>query len=461
MARGKSSGAGYAVALVIIGFLFFVAVIFSVIFYVQFDTARQEAQQAQQQLEVFVSDDDMQKPQIAAIEQEASVGGRSVVARLYDENRYLKDRILGNPDAELGDYEQKKDIISTRMQDNRLSLALFNEIETMLATINDYEARQRELRNQLAAEQAKFAQLSQAREESLAAYNKAADTLKSEMQSTAASIAANAQQADQKLGQLEQQISTETERYLTEKSSLQETITQLQDANTLLQIRLDRMANMQRNRTQVANVTKSDGEILSIDNDSRAVFINRGADDQVLLGMTFEVFDPDTLIKLDETSSIRGKATIEVFEVNEATSRARVVRKDRGSLIKQGDTVANLVYDPNKTFKFYIHGDFDIDKDGQSMSAELRRIEALVRDWGGEVVNNMDYDVDFLVLGERPEFPAPLPPDEIDLVKIQERERQVKTFNEYTDLEANAKRLSIPVLNQNRFYSLIGLYDQR
>lgn len=461
MARGRSSGAGYAVALVIIGFLFFVTVIFAVIFYVQFDTARLEAQQAQEQLAVFVTRDDQQKSQIAALQQAASRGGDSVVGRLYNENRYLKNTILGDPDVELGDYESGEDIISKNKKDNRLSLALFNEIQTMLATINDGETRQKELRTQLAAEQAKFAQLAKARQESLAAYEKAAQSLKQDVDQAAAGIAANAQKADEKLNELQQQITTETQQYLADKSELQSAKTELEDRNTQLQIIVDRMTNQNRNRTQISNVTKGDGNILSMDDETQSVYINRGGDDQVLLGMTFEVFNPDTLIKLDETKAIRGKATVEVFEVNETTSRARIVRKDRGAFIKSGDTIANLVYDPNKTFKFYIHGNFDIDKDGTANRSELRRIEALVRDWGGQVVDQLDYDVDFLILGERPEFPAPLGSDVIDLAKIRDREKQVEVFNTYTDLEATAKKLSIPVLNQNRFYSLIGLYEQR
>ena len=464
MARGRSSGAGYAVALVVMGCLFFISLIFAVIFFVQFNAAQTGEREAQETLARYVTSDLQQNVRIASLEDAARRNGNTVVATLLAENRYLKQNIFGDAGLELGDINQPDNVLNQRKQELGLQLALFQEITTLQATVNALNERQQTAQRQLTAEREKAEQLTQAQADIKAAYDQAVNQLQSQMNNTTQGFDASTAQAREALDKLETDFKEQQAQFQSASSDSQERQEQLESELAQLRIQIDRLTAQQRKRMQLANITPADGQIVSVEDATDTVYINRGSGDQILLGMTFEVFDPDQLIKLDDDQDqddFRGKATIEVFQVNDTSARARIVRKTPRTFIKPGDAVANLVYDPNKTFKFYIYGDFDLDGDGETTSSERRRIEALVRDWGGDVVNELNYDVDFLVLGKRPELPAPLSPNTLDIELINAHKRATERYEKYTSLEGNAKRLSIPVLNQNRFYTLIGLYDQR
>src|SRR5690606_6003448 len=95
--------------------------------------------------------------------------------------------------------------------------------------------------------------------------------------------------------------------------------------------------------------------------DAPLVYIDIGASEHVLLGMTFEVYDKSSGIVTDEFGTLRGKATVEVVRVEAGSSLCRIVRRDNGSLIYEGDIIGNAVYDPNMTLRFHVYGEFDIE----------------------------------------------------------------------------------------------------
>jgi hypothetical protein len=193
--------------------------------------------------------------------------------------------------------------------------------------------------------------------------------------------------------------------------------------------------------------------------EENVVFINRGRNDHVLLGLTFEVYSRKTGVVSDDTGELRGKGTVEVISVSENSSVCRVVRVTRGQAIVEGDLIANVVYDPNITFKFHVHGDFDIDNVGQVSEVDRRRIETMIEEWGGKLTRQLTYDVDFLVLGRDPALPE-RPEDQLDPVAMQRYAADQKRFETYQELIGEAKALKIPVLNQNRFLVLIGYYQR-
>ena len=43
-------------------------------------------------------------------------------------------------------------------------------------------------------------------------------------------------------------------------------------------------------------------------------------------------------------------------------------------VLTEGDKIANVVYDPNMVYKFFIYGDFDLDRTGQPAPADKRRL---------------------------------------------------------------------------------------
>ncbi len=213
---------------------------------------------------------------------------------------------------------------------------------------------------------------------------------------------------------------------------------------------------------------QADGEVVSIiEEDSRGrfdgksglVYISRGRKDRIVPGMTFEAFNRLTGVSPDpnDRNRIRGKATLEVMNVQENASVARIVRLESGQTVVEGDVIANVVYDPNMKFKFVVFGDFDIDQIGVATTRDTTRVETMIKDWGGIVGKDLNYDTDFLVLGIRPQMPREVP-GEVDPVILAKNNEQRKKVEAYDKLEKRAVDLAIPILNQNRFLSLVGYY---
>jgi hypothetical protein len=174
--------------------------------------------------------------------------------------------------------------------------------------------------------------------------------------------------------------------------------------------------------------------------------------------MTFEVYDDFSSIRLDDRAGLsRGKASIQVIKVGENTSTGKITRKVSGRPVVRNNVIANAIYDPEYTFKFMVHGKFDVDGDGRPTEAEAEYLRGLVLDWGGEVIvaEELPGDLDFLVLGEMPPPPPPLS-DNADDTQVQIWAEQKRIRSEYESLFKQAREAQIPVLNANRFFILIG-----
>jgi hypothetical protein len=198
-----------------------------------------------------------------------------------------------------------------------------------------------------------------------------------------------------------------------------------------------------------------DGVIVEINERDRQVTINRGDQHKVTLGMTFAVYNDASDITPDAQGNYpRGKANLEVIRVLSDRSIARINGAVAGRPILNGDVVANAVYDPNKTYKFVVYGFFDADGDGVETFAETRSIEASIRGWNGRVVDTLSGDVDFLVLGARPTLP-PEPDITATANEIMQYQEALTRVERYDSL-FNSASAGVPVLNQNRFYTLIG-----
>ncbi len=200
-----------------------------------------------------------------------------------------------------------------------------------------------------------------------------------------------------------------------------------------------------------------DGEVIGLDPIDNNVFINRGRDSRIVLGLTFEVYTNASAIRPDPSTGEypRGKASVEVIKIDQSSAVCRVVRNPRGNPVVKGDVVANVVYDPKKSYKFMIYGNFDTNRDGVATPDESADIRAMVEGWGGMVVDSLAGDLDFLVLGTKPVTP-PQPPATASADIIREYLRLVRVVKEYEELQRQATATSLPVLNQNRLYTLVG-----
>jgi len=199
-----------------------------------------------------------------------------------------------------------------------------------------------------------------------------------------------------------------------------------------------------------------DGSVIDTDLANGLVTINRGRQQKLVLGMSFSVYSDRTGIRPNEDGTYpRGKSAIEVINIGPTSATCRVLFETQGNPIVRGDVIANPVYDPNKVYKMLVYGNFDANGDGRATPGEKADVEATIARWGGTVIDEMAGDVDFVVLGQKPPLP-PKPSLNAPVEVILEWQRLDEIANTYDRLLEQAQATSIPVLNENRLYSLTG-----
>lgn len=257
-----------------------------------------------------------------------------------------------------------------------------------------------------------------------------------------------------------QQVRDEAEN---DKSALRNQISQLDEQilrmeDEIRRLRDERRAAAIRPRDEFALV---DGSISSVQADQQQVTINLGRRDKIVLDMVFEVYENAAAIAPDPRTGeySQGKAMIQVINVGDATSTARVVERRGRAQIFRGDVIANPVYDPNKQYKMLVFGNFDTDGDGRATAFERDAIVARIREWGGVAINGRDAadlagDIDFLVLGQRPT----VPPQPSSQAPIDVQLQWIRLNDEaelYDEFQRRAEAVGIPILNHNRLRTLL------
>lgn len=200
-----------------------------------------------------------------------------------------------------------------------------------------------------------------------------------------------------------------------------------------------------------AILTKADGRIVRAIPGSDVVYVNVGARDNLRAGMGFEVYS-QTL----ETTGLRGKASLEVVTVMQETAECRVTRRTSSQPILEGDLIVNIAFERNRRPKFVVRGDFDLNYDGVVDYNGLEQVTALVNEWGGQVVDDLNESVDFAVIGTMPgggTTEGGAPPSAVVRDQLRQRESERGRFKALVE---QAQKLFIPVITQNQFLYLAG-----
>ena len=267
-----------------------------------------------------------------------------------------------------------------------------------------------------------------------------------------------------------EQIRTSSNTTLTQSQQQNEQLTgQLNQANANIKQLQSQIETLQRRLGDIrvnpneATVQKPDGEIVRLPGNNLAV-VNLGLGDQIVQGMTFEVYDKYAGVPAlgadgtREGEMPKGKASLEVVRIGPGFSECRIIRQERGHNLVQGDLIVNLVYDRTQKYNFVVYGEFDLDRDGRASAGDADVIRRLITQWGGNVVNDVNVNTDFVVMGVEPQVEGSPPAD--DAVAIAAHQRAVQALDRYLAVRTQAMQLNIPILNQNRFLNFVGYTSQ-
>lgn len=219
-------------------------------------------------------------------------------------------------------------------------------------------------------------------------------------------------------------------------------------AIAVLQDKLDELAGPAVDSEAIAG--EPDGQIIQVSPTNPLVYINLGKKHNLTLGMKFVVSNPP----LPGQSPEKAKGTIEVASIFDGTAECRIVKETQGNPMVEGDPIANAVYDPRRRLRFTIAGRFDLDYDGRDDVDGYDRVAALIQQWGGQLLENLDERIDFVVIGTKPpvfHVPENATPDQ----QARQKDQKAKE-HQYLALRSEAKALSIPMLTQEQFLRFIG-----
>jgi hypothetical protein len=193
-----------------------------------------------------------------------------------------------------------------------------------------------------------------------------------------------------------------------------------------------------------------DGKIVRVLDDQGLCFIDLAKRDGVRPGLPFEVY---SRAGMPSDPNQPGKASIEIRNVTDSYSECRIVRQDAKDPLVPGDLIGNVAFDRNRTYTFVVAGIFDLRNTSKPSAEGTREVKDLITRAGGKLKDELDYDVDFLVLGEAPAVPA-APGDNPAAMAVYEA--QMKAVEHYKNTKNQADRMPCFVLNTNRFLSMTG-----
>jgi len=458
MASRTSGSIGLGITVTILGVLLLAAFILAIMFYGQKQKAEADLDIANEALVKFIPEAERQRDDVVRYVELADAERKSVVMYLKDSLEEAMRRVTGSNEDTLPDLELKlADIDGADSLPLLLVVAQRDKsITTLERRLADAERARNDAQSDLQAEIDRNNALAAERRATVAALSEEVGRLSEDVDAYGTNVNAVVAQNNERVDNIRR---TSSER----ESALQDSIAELEEQTLVLQQVIDQLRAEQDSfkLAPLAEHSLIDGRVVGATVADRQVFIDLGQDQRVVLGMTFEVYASGTDIRPDSDGEFpAGKATIEITRVGDNTSVARVVRETRGQPVVEGDVIANAAYDPDKIYYFVVFGDFDTNHDGQATSAERGSLISLVEEWGGKVGDEITGQTDFLVLGERPVLP-PAPSPDAPLPLIQEYIRKQSLVQKYDALFRTATQTAIPVLNENRFYTLTGLYADR
>ena len=457
MAIRSGAGTGVIVSLVV----FVLATVFLLVLCIVFYASNREqielVKQSESDLQIYARSNERSSDALQNFVSLAKNANQSVTSYL---NGQLQDRnrmITGNPGASV---EEIRSEFGNTLTDNTPLAIIVDQLQRQLNTrqeeVDSRVGELSEARVQIAALEKQLAQQERFSDEEVQIVKTQWQDVQDRAQDLNTKTTDFFIQRDDRAARLERGFTGRI-------SDLDTLVGELSDENLRLESTIDELRDKVDlgRMSAVDPATLVDGTVLEISTGNE-VFIDRGSNDRIILGMTFEVYDSASQLRVDQEGNFpRGKASIEVVKVGETTSTAKVTRSTTSQPIVRDNVIVNAVYDPDYKFSFYVHGDFDADGDGNP-EADNRFLKDQIIRWGGTIVENTDSlpgDLDFLVLGIAPQEPAGKVPLGATSAMLNDYKRQKRAFVDYQRLIEQARSTQIPVLTVNRLHILTGQRD--
>jgi hypothetical protein len=423
------------------------------IFYSQSQEARKQVTDLKAEVQDYVRDTERNSDQVRQLIQEAKKQqpSQSLSGYLQGQFRALSERITG-AGSETPESLRKK--IEGAVGSSNVLVALTdanNKASDLARQVKEANEAREQANSALKSAQDRIKANDEAHASTLTALNADVGNYRTKIDGFATDLATQVKAMNDAVEKTKRDSADELARLNDRIAKLSEELLVAQGKVRSLQS--DRQATALKPGDEAALV---DGEIVAVSEADSSVFINRGKNQRIVLGMTFEVYSTAQDMRLDSAGNMaRGKSAIEITRVDDNSAMGRVIRTTRGNPIVRGDVFANAVYDPKKIYSFMVFGNFDTNGDRSFTSDESDDIKAMIKGWGGKTIDSISGDVDFVVLGARPALP-PAPPGDAPTAVVTEFIRQRRIAQEYDRLLEQATQASIPVLNQNRLMTLIG-----
>jgi hypothetical protein len=470
---------------VITAILFVTATVFAIYFYVD-ATKITELSKTNAAKYADIIDDaalgapspDFQGLQTARHDATSPIPGVNPSMKLLDvalaQRNYLASLITGgtstDPDAAAKAAQAALTQAATSVKDgggNTTATTLTDAIAALETTLAARKAEVATLNENLKTSEAAREKNAQETKDQLAAMNATIDGIRAEQQKAITAENDLGSTKDDQIKQIQAASDQAAKDAQDAQLKLQTQVTDAQRKIDALQKQLDvtrdRLTSLRVDPTKPI-LSQSDGHIVRLPGGG-ICFIDLGYGDHISPGLTFEVYDKVTGVpplgdpNNDDNLPV-GKASIEVTHVGATSSECRITDTQPGTAISEGDIIANLVYDKNTKYNFVVFGNFDLARTGKYTPQDAEVIKRLITQWGGNVMNTINVDTDFVVLGHEPEIPDYTKDDLNDPVNKAKFDQATADAAAYDDIKEKAKDLRIPILNQNRFLYFCGYYDQ-
>lgn len=454
MAGKTSSSVGVGVTITLLSVTTLGLFVFTAIFFGRYNSQQAEYEKLKTGNDQFIREDEKANGEIRAMVDEAKKSKQSLVGWLRTRVGTVMKTTTGTENTTFDQF------------DERATAALGGEGGAMLTALANRDAKIKGLEEQVKnaddARQAAIKDLEQTRtqveatQKALTDENGKLKTLIASYETELKTWRGGLDEATKAMGDNIKSLEADAASRV---RNLDAKISSLERENLVL---VDQLAKLRGQ--QVGQILKGqaeealvDGQIIGVSPDGKKVEISVGSKQKVPLGITFSVYADAKQIAVDPKTGEyrRGKATLEVISVGTDTATCRVNSETKGAPVIKGDVIANAVYDPAKTYKFVIFGNFDANGDGVATPLERADVIAMVESWGGVSAPELAGDVDFLVLGEKPILP-PKPSDGSPFEVLQQFVKLQTEVAKYDEFYKSAQSTSVPILNQNRFMTLIG-----